>query len=239
PYQWGDPVRSIDWRVTARTGRFFVKEFENPRSVPCWLLVDTSASMVVSSQRKSKYQTAVQIAGGIALAALDRVSPVGLLGVGGREIRVEPSLAKPQVLQWLHRLRSFRYDEPTAVGRRLAELAPSLGQRCLVVLLSDLHDPSAVPGLRLLAQRHDCVALHLVDPAERGVPRGGVVHAHEAETGRAVVAWSAGGGYDPDAVAPELRRAGVDYLQITPGKPFAADLRRFFRCRNILGRGTR
>src|SRR3954447_15496085 len=88
PYVWGDAVRSIDWRVTARTGKFFVKEYEAPKRMPCYLIIDTSASMTVSSQKRSKYATAIHIAGGIAFACLDRVSPVGVVGVRGRGIRI-------------------------------------------------------------------------------------------------------------------------------------------------------
>src|SRR5215470_6140801 len=135
PYQWGDPIRSIDWRVTARTGKIYVKEYEAPKRLPCYLLIDTSASMAVASVRKSKYAVAVHIAGGVAFACLERVSPVGVVGVGSRELRIEPSLSSGQVLEWLHKLRRFRYDETTTIGRRIAELAPTLTSRALVVAL--------------------------------------------------------------------------------------------------------
>src|SRR5262249_49385640 len=151
----------------------------------------------------------IHLAGGVAFACLERVSAGGVVGVGGRELRVEPSLAAGQIMQWLHKLRRFRYDEPTAIGRRITEFAPTLTSRALVLLLSDLYDESAFPALKLLGQKHDRVVLQLRDPAEDGVRRAGFVRAGEAETGRVFVSRSRRLGVEPDAAAAELRRGGV------------------------------
>jgi uncharacterized protein (DUF58 family) len=239
PYQDGDSIRSIDWRVTARTGRHHVKEYETPKNVPSYFLIDTSASMAVSSIARSKYQTALYIAGGLALASLDRVSPVGVVGVGGRALRVRPSLSQARVLQWLHELRTFRYDEGTNLGLRLSELSPSLGQRSLVLVLSDLHDLSALPALKRMAQLHDVVVLQIQDPCESGFAGGGFLRAREAETGREFLTRSARRWLDPKGPERELRRAGIDSLVIRTDRPYAHALRQLFRARGTLGRGTR
>ncbi len=238
-YQYGDPIKSIDWRVTARTRKLYVKEYEAPKRLPVYLLVDTSASMTIGSQGKSKYETAVFLAGGIALAALDRISPVGLLSVGGRGLHVQPSLSREQVLQWLHKLRTYRLDEPTNLSRRVAELVPSLAQRALIVVLSDLHDPLALPALKRLSQQHDCAVLQLRDPAEDGLQGVGVFRAREAETGRPFITRGRGSWLDQADVEDQLKRAGMDHLVINIQQPYVSRLRHFFKARNLLGRGAR
>lgn len=239
PYQWGDPVRAIDWRVTARTGKVYVKEFEAPKRLACYLLLDTSASMTIASRSRSKYALALHIAGGLAYACLNRVSPVGVVGLGSREVYFEPSLSADRILQWLHRLRHYRYDETTAVGRRIAEISPTLTNRAVVIVLSDLHDPQALPALKLLAQKHDCAVLHFVDPAERGLHGSGFVRAREAETGRSLVSRGRKCWLDPAAVSQELKRAGIDLLPIAIDQPFVQNVRQFFKSRNLIGKGTR
>jgi uncharacterized protein (DUF58 family) len=239
PYQYGDPIKLIDWRVTARTRKVHVKEYEAPKRMPVYLLVDTSASMTISSHHPSKYETAIFLAGGLALACLDRISPVGLLGVGGQRVHVRPSLSKDQILQWLHTLRSFRYDEPTSLGARLLELTPSLPHRVLVIVLSDLHDPSAVSALKRVAQEHDCVVLQLRDPAEDRLRGVGFVQAREAETGRPFVIRSRLRGVEPARVEEQLKRARVDYLLIPTDLPYVSRVRQFFKLRNLIGRGAR
>ena len=239
PYEPGDPVRSIDWRVTARTRKLFVKQYEAPKRLPAYLLLDTSASMTIASTRRSKYALAVHIAGGIAFACLDRVTPVGVVGVGGRDIRIEPSLSKQQIMQWLHRLRRFRYDERTTLARRIAELSPSLTNHALVVVLSDLHDPQALSALKQLAQRHDVVVLQLQDPAETDLRGSGIFRSQEAETGRGFVTHGRRQWLDQETIEHELKRGGIDQLLIKTNEPFVHKLRYFFQSRDLLGKGAR
>lgn len=238
-YQPGDPVKAIDWRITARTGKVHLKEYEAPKRMPIYLVVDTSASMCVTSQPVSKYAWAVKLAGALALASLARMSPVGLVGGGERELDTHPTLSRARVFLWLHHLRSYRLDEHTTVGARLQKLAGLLEARALVIVLSDLHDREAVPALKLLAQEHDCVALQLQDPSERGRVGGGLFRAEEAETGRAFVATGHSRWLDEELLASELKEGGIDHLLLPTDKAFLPRLRGYLRRRGNLGKGTR
>ncbi|QDT27651.1 hypothetical protein Enr10x_29690 [Gimesia panareensis] len=239
PYQEGDPIKSIDWRVTARTGKLYIKEYETPKRLPCYLLIDTSASMMISSTAKSKYALALHIAGGLAFACLERVSPVGVLGVGETDLRIHPSLSKDQVMQWLVRLRRFRYDEQTTIGQRVAEFSPSLKNRALIIVLSDLHDPKAVPALKQLSQMHDTVVIQFQDPAETGLRGAGLMRAREAETGSDFVTHGRQVWLDQEQIDFQLKRSGIDHLLIETDEPFVPRLRQFFSSRDILSRGSR
>ncbi|MFK7741774.1 MAG: DUF58 domain-containing protein [Planctomycetota bacterium] len=234
-YLAGDPVKAMDWRVTARTGRYHIKEYEAQRRIPAWFLVDTSASMVVSSQTRSKYELALQVAGGLALACLDRTSPVGVLGCGTRDVHIKPSLAKDQVLQWLLRLRRYAYDERTELTRRIRELRPTLHSRSIIVILSDLHEPGAVHSAALLAQEHEVAVVQLQDPAELLLPAAGFVRAQEAESGRGFVARANKPLVNQAKIEHELRRGGVDHLLLRTDQPFLHRLRHFFASRGAGG----
>jgi uncharacterized protein (DUF58 family) len=195
--------------------------------------------MTVGVAKTSKYAAAVPLAGGLALACLDRGSPVGVLAVGERALRIEPSLSPGRIFQWLHLLRRHRYDESTQLGTRTMQLLASLTNRSLVIVLSDLHDPNAVAALKLLAQRHECIVLHLEDPAERSLRGAGFVRGREAETGRDFVTFRGERPADPAAIAKALARARVDYLRIDVGRPLVDKVRHFLRARNAFGRQAR
>ena len=238
-YQPGDSVRAIDWRITARTKKFHVKQFETPKRMPCYLLVDTSASMTVSSTARSKYSIAVHIAGGLAFACLDRISPVAVVAVGQTDLRYSPSLSRDKILQWLHKLRTYRVDERTCLRERLRELGPMLINKSLIIVLSDLHQPEAIAPLKRLGQQHDVVAIQLIDPAEQSLRGAGFVRGREAETGRPVTTRGRGLGIDQVDLEQQLKRGRVDHLPVRTDEPFAYQLRHFFKSRGLLGRGAR
>jgi uncharacterized protein (DUF58 family) len=241
PFEQGDSVRDIDWKVTARTQRFHVKQYEALRSVPLYLVVDTSASMAVSSRALSKHKLAVLLAGGLGLAALRRLSPVGVLGAGRRQLHVQPSLQRGRIFQWLHALDRAGQEESTHLAERLDWLTEMLGSRTLVIVISDLHDPDGISSVKRLAQQHDVLVLHLQDPAERGALQAGFVHAVEAETGRAFVGhtrsrWRVEDDRDPRR---QFAAAGVDYLLLRTDLPFIVPLRRMLSDRGGVARNTR
>src|SRR6185436_15108388 len=107
----------------------------------------------------------------------------------------------------------------------------SLASRSLIVVLSDLHDPDAVPALKRMSQVHDCVVLQLEDPSESGLAGSGFFRASEAETGREFVTHGRKRWLDPEKSAGELKRCGVDSLRIRTDRPFAHALRHLFRSR--------
>lgn len=241
PFVDGDSVRDIDWPVTGRTGRYHVKQYESLKRLVAYLVVDTSASMAISSTTTSKHALASMLAGALALAAIRRLNPVGVVDAGSRDLHVEPSLSQASTIHWLNALRKVAYDEPTRLTVRLDQLTSYLRTRSLIIVLSDLHDPGALPAIRRVHQRHDVIVLKLEDPAERGRLSAGLVPAIEAESGRMFLAngrsrWFGDTGETPSTV---LTDSAVDHLVLATDRDVVAPLQRFLRERGGLFRNAR
>lgn len=238
-YVPGDPVKAIDWKVSARMGKLYLKEYQEPKQLPLYLLLDTSASMCVSSLPLSKYAWAVQIATGLGLAAQADLTPVGLLGCGARELHIRPTLSRNQVLEWSHQLRHHDFLEQTSLAHRLRELTPSLRRRTMVIVLSDLHDPGAFSALQVLAQEHDVLVLHFQDPAELGFRGVGLFRGAEAESGQTFVGTGRQTFIDASEWKSELTRFGIDTLHLPTDQPILGKLRHFLQRRGSGGQKVR
>ncbi|MFW5698366.1 MAG: DUF58 domain-containing protein, partial [Planctomycetota bacterium] len=128
-YQPGDPVRAMDWRVTARTARPHIKEYEALKRLPVWLLVDTSASMQLTSTGVAKIELALVLAGALGRSCQMRGSPVGLVSLGSRLVRAAPSTARERLLVALARLHDHALSETTALVERLDALPAMMRER--------------------------------------------------------------------------------------------------------------
>jgi len=186
-YVPGDDVRSIDWNVTARAGRPFVKRFEEERELTVVIALDCSASLAFGSRGRTKRETAAEAGALLALAASRNRDRVGLLLFTDRvELYLPPSKSRARALRVVRDLVAF---EPrgtgTDMGLALSFLGRVLRRRAVLFLLSDWIAGSFERELALLGRRHDVVTLEVGDPLEREFPRSGLVEVRDFETGRA------------------------------------------------------
>lgn len=243
PYEPGDSVRQIDWKLTARMQVAYVKQHETLKRIAMYLIVDTSASMSVSSQLISKHGLAVWAAAAIGLVGLRRLSPVSILSAGGRHTKERsdrtPSLSPDDLWRDLEPLRMQDVEEQTHLGERLSALSTRLDRRSLLIVFSDLHDPDAINTLKQLGHQHDVVVVHLQDPAEAGNLRAGYFRGAEAESGRAFLGNGKQRWRDECTIQRELAGADVSYLKLLTDRPPLAPLRQFLLTRAMHMRGQR
>lgn len=239
PYQRGDSIRMFDWRLTARTGKPYVREHEALKRTCVYIVLDTSASMAVASTRLSKHDIAVWMGAAIGLVAQRRMSPAAIVGAGERSGQILPSLRAADLWKSLDPLRAPGFEETTRLAQRITDLTTRAGRSALILVLSDLHDRNAIDAIRHATQRHDCAVIHTRDPSEIEPLRAGFVRAQEAESGRVFVGGARTRWAPPASEREELLRCGADYLQVRTDEPFIAPLRRFLATRALTLRGRR
>jgi uncharacterized protein (DUF58 family) len=185
-YQPGDDVRTIDWNVTARMGRPYVKLFREERELIVMLLVDISASGQFGTVKKLKKEVAAEVAALLAYTAIRNNDKVGLILFSDHvEKYVPPKKARGHGWRVIREILSF---EPRGCRTDIAQALDYLGRvvrkRCICFLLSDFLDQGFEKPLRLSNKRHDVVAVNISDPREFALPRVGIVELEDAETGR-------------------------------------------------------
>lgn len=239
-YEPGDPFNAIDWKVTARVGRPFVKRFVEERELNILLAVDVSGSAGFGTRGQTKRDLATEIAALLGLAATRNNDKVGLMLFTDRvEVYQRPRRGRQRLRRLLHELVTIRPEGTgTDIGLALRTLGRVLKTRSLVFVLSDFRDTGFGRDLAALSRRHDMVGFRLTDPAEHGLAAAGLVEVRNPETG-AVGVLDLG---DPDvrrklaersearsaASSRALRRAGVDELALSTARPYAPDLAAFF-----------
>lgn len=187
-YQEGDDVRLIDWNVTARMDRLFVKKFVEERELTLMLAVDVSASLDFGSVERLKRDLAAEFAAAIALSALQNNDRVGLyLFSEGPEIFHPAKRGRPHVLKLIRQLIAQPSRGRTAYAQSLDYFQKVVKQRAVVFLLSDFLSLDFEPPLKGLCAKHDVIAVTLCDPRERELPDIGLVEVVDPETGEAML----------------------------------------------------
>jgi len=190
-YQPGDPFQAIDWKVTARMRRPYVKRFVEERELAVLLVVDVSASNEFGTRKALKRDLVSEVASTLALAAMRAGDPVGMLLFSDRiERYVRPARGRNRNLRLLHELVSVQPEgKGTDLDLALTTAARMLTVRSLVFVISDFVGAENLARPLLgLSGRHDVVALAIDDPAETTIPASGWVEVIDPETGeRAVV----------------------------------------------------
>ncbi len=189
-YVPGDDVRTIDWNVTAREGKPFIKLFEEERELIVFLVVDVSASGLFGTVAAFKREMAAELGAVLAFSALRNEDKVGMILSTDRvEKYVPPKKGSSHSLRLIRDLLAF---EPEGKGTDLSSALDFLlrvqRKRSIVFLLSDFEDDGKwKDSAKILAGKHDLVALHIVDPRERELPDAGWFAAEDPETGE--VTW--------------------------------------------------
>lgn len=256
-YAPGDDVRAIDWNVTAKMDRPFIKKFREERELTIMLLVDLSASGGFGSVHESKRELAAEIASVLAFSATRNNDKVGLiLFTDEVETFIPPQKGRQHILRVI---REILFFEPKGKGTNIVAALETanrmLKRKAIMFLLTDflqgpdgrLPDPNDRRGdavfrtLRLTNKRHDLTCITLSDPREVELPDVGVLTLEDSETGQ-LVELNTGSRRVRDAYAQEnrrrlellqrgLRQCGVGLLPLTTDEPYINPLRLFFERR--------
>lgn len=242
-YTPGDDIRTIDWNVTARTGRPYIKRYVEEREMTVMFAVDLSASGDFGTVNKMKNELAAEFCAVLAFAAAKNNDKVGLLIFTDRiELYIPPKKGTRHVLRLIRELLYFKMPRrKTDIPQALDYLAKVMRRKATVFLVSDFIETDFKKPLSLLNKRHDVIAVSVRDRAEIALPAAGLIEFADAETGEIILVDTSGRGFRNqysntsaerfDGLKDMLRSVSVDCISISTDKPYIQDLVRFFHMR--------
>ena len=243
-YQYGDDVRDIDWNVTARFHRPYVKLFEEERELTVMLLIDVSGSLFFGTRGQQKTEMATEIAATLAFSAIQNNDKIGVIFFSDKiERYIPPKKGRRHILYIIREMLDFKADSVrTDVAVALEYLGTMQKRRCTAFVLSDFYDRKDFEKpLQVCRSKHDVVGIQLYDPLQKALPDVGLLRIHDAETG-----------YEQyiDTSSKALRRAhqrywqereeklqqtfirnNVDYVSVATDGDFVKALRQMFAMR--------
>lgn len=212
-YQFGDDVRDIDWNVTARFHRPYVKVFEEERELTVMLLIDVSGSLDFGTTNKMKRDLATEIAATLAFSAIQNNDKIGVIFFSDRiEKYIPPKKGRKHILYIIREMLDFRpTSSRTDIGMAVEYLTKVIKRRCTTFLLSDLYDRRLIGAnsealekkIQIASRKHDLVAIQIYDKRAKILPDVGLMRVRDAETGHEMLI---------DTSSRKLREAHTSYF---------------------------
>jgi uncharacterized protein (DUF58 family) len=185
-YQYGDDVRDIDWNVTARFHRPYIKVFEEERELTVMLMIDVSGSLDFGTQRQMKRDMVTEIAATIAFSAIQNNDKIGVMFFSDRiEKYIPPKKGRKHILYIIREMLDFQpQSHRTDIKQALEFLTSVAKRRCTAFVLSDFYDTQDfLQPLQIANRKHDVVALQVYDIRAKELPNVGLIRVVDAETG--------------------------------------------------------
>ena len=231
-YMPGDPIRNIDWKVYAKSDRYFVKEFEEETNLKAYILLDTSGSMAYKSDGIPKLEYSCYLSASLAYLMLKQKDSVGLV-VFDQHIRkyIPPKSTMTHLHNLLKELDKLQASETTNVSSTLHEMAERIKRRGLIIVISDLFDDPdlIINGLKHFRhKKHEVIVFHVLDPKEKSFSFPKEAIFKDLETGEEILTspWQIRKDYQQkiDSLVQrytlECRESIIDYVLLDTSVPF-------------------
>jgi len=242
-YYAGDDIRTIDWNVTARARKPYVRRYQEERELTVVFLVDASRSVHFGSGDLLKGEVAAEICAVLALSAIRNNDKVGLVMFSDRvECTIPPSKGRTQVLRVIREVLAFQPEHTgTNITAALEHAGRALARRAVVFLVSDFLDDGYDRALDIVNRKHDVIAVNITDPREEELVGVGLLELEDAESGRRLVLdtgrsgtrreLSGTPGSEGAGLRRKLGRLDVDLISINAAESYVEPLVRFFSTR--------
>ena len=243
-YQYGDDVRNIDWNVTARFNRPFVKVFEEERELTVMLLIDVSGSREFGTTWRTKKNMISEMAAVLAFSAIQNNDKIGVILFSNKvEKFIPPKKGRKHILHIIREMVGFEPENrETDIAGVLRYLTNAIKKRCTAFVISDFLDTNFEDALKIANQKHDVVALKVFDPRETELPNIGFVKFKDAETGQLRWintskrsnrdAYSQWWNDNDEKVSTMFRKSGVDSVSVRTDEDYVKALMALFKIRS-------
>ena len=243
-YQYGDEIRAIDWNVTARMNRPYVKVFEEDRELTVMLLVDVSASRMFGSVTQMKRDMMAEIAATIAFSAIQNNDKIGVIFFSDRiEKFIPPKKGRKHILYIIRELLDFEPESKlTDIAQAVQFFNNAIKRRCTAFVISDFLDYGNVSdAFKIANRRHDMVAIQVYDPRDVKLPDVGLLTLRDAETGKQMMvdtsSFSVRELFNHEWLEKQsvlqntMKKAGVDMVSIFTDEDYVKALMQLFNMR--------